>query len=415
MRVLVVHDFAARYGGGENMAFGIRDSLQHRGHRARVFASGAELLPGLTPEADVVTFGTMSPLARVSRVINPIAARDLRRELRTFQPDIVHVRMYLSQLSPLILPVLRRGRGIDFGRSLLHVVNADPICPLGIKTLPDGRECHSRAGVNCRRNGCLHWPGVARTIVQQGLMRRWVDVFDGVYGNSESMASQLRQDGLHCDGWIWNGVPEKPQRTRMSPHPTVLFAGRLVDIKGVDVLIRAWGRVQQNHPAAKLLIAGDGPDRAMLERLAAECSVADRVEFLGHLSQDEMTPLANQAWVQVVPSTWREPFGISCAEAMMRGVAVIATASGGLAEQVVNGETGLLCPPGDDLAWSRAINDLLGDPERCRVFGTAGRRRAMDHFSQSRFIDHWLQIYEQLLSDDSGNNSNGVGKLSRRR
>lgn len=403
MKVLIVHDFAAKYGGGEHMAFGLRDSLIERGHSARLLASSAKLIEGPRAEADVVTFGTMSEFARFSRVANPIAARDLWCELCTFRPDIVHVRMFMSQLSPLILPVLNHARRKFSVRSILHVVNADAICPIGSKLLPDDTECRSRPGLNCRKNGCLHWAGVARTIVQFGMMRRWMRVFEAVYANSHSMASQLRDDGLRCDGYIWNGIPDLPAGVDRHEVPTVLFAGRLAATKGIETLIACWAAVIAQHPRAVLVVAGDGPLRLSLQDEASRRGLLASVQFLGHLTHQQLSPIAERAWIQVIPSTWREPFGIACAEAMMRGLPVIATNSGGLAEQVIDGETGFLCPPKDAAAWAAAINRLLANAALCDQMGTAGRKRALEEFSQAKFINRWLALYESILNQSSTN------------
>ena len=401
MKVLIVHDYAARFGGGEHMALGLRESLRSRGHECRLFASRAELVEGVEREADATCFGTTGPLLRVTQALNPMAAAALRKEIATFRPDVVHVRMFLSQLSPLILPELRRAKKEFDTRSLLHVVNPDLFCPIGTKTLPDGTPCHRKVGVACHEEGCLPWLGVARAVVQHGLTRRWLDVFDRIVTNSQYMRDRIREEGLRCDGYVWNGIREVPQRPPLQERstPTVAFAGRLHKTKGVDVLVRAMPAVREAVPAARLVVAGDGPELAKLRALAADLGVAAAVDFAGHLTRDELETLFAAVWVQAVPSTWEEPFGIACAEAMMRGSAVVATDSGGLAEQVVAGETGLLRPAGDVAGWADALASLLGDRGRCERMGTAGRDRAQRLFGQERFVDEFVKIYDELLAN----------------
>ena len=299
--------------------------------------------------------------------------------------------MFLSQLSPLILPLLLRDVP-----AVMHVVTYDAICPLDTKTLPDGSPCRDRPGMACRRNGCMNLLGVARAEVQHGLMRRNLDVFDRIIANSNWVAERLRGDGIRCDGFIWNGIPTRPQRPPLDGPPTVAFAGRLVAKKGVDTLVRALATVRQTVADARLIVAGDGPELPRLKTLAAELGAAEAVEFPGHLSHVDMEPLVARAWVQAVPSLWEEPFGIVVAEAMMRGTAVVATNTGGPVEQVAEGETGLLCPPGDAAAWSAALTRLLNDRGLADRFGTAGRERALRLFTQGRFIDEWEALYRTL-------------------
>ncbi len=92
--------------------------------------------------------------------------RQFRDVLRTFQPDLVHVRMFWIQLSPAILPVLQHVP------ALLHIVNYNLICPIDAKILPDGAPCRVRAGLACRQQGCMPMIGVARWLVQTSYWRR---------------------------------------------------------------------------------------------------------------------------------------------------------------------------------------------------------------------------------------------------
>jgi glycosyltransferase involved in cell wall biosynthesis len=373
------------------MALSLRSGLRVRGHDARFFASRARPLP-LENMADYTCLGTMGPARRVLQVANPWAARRLGEVLSEFSPDVVHVRMFLTQLSPLILPQLR-GR-----RSLLHVVNYDLICPLNTKLLPDGSPCHHKAGVACYRMQCLPPLGVARTLVQTGLRERWRNAFSMIVTNSNWTAQRLQSEGIEVQETIWNGVPLVAQRPPLRDPPTVAYAGRLVQKKGVDVLLHAMKKVTAELPAAKLLLAGDGPDRASLERLIDELGLKASVSVLGYRPRPELEELLAGAWVQAVPSRWEEPFGLSAAEAMMRGSAVVASRAGGLGEQVVDGETGFTVPGGDAAALSYALLRVLGDRELAEEMGRRGRTRAVAHFTEDRVVDRFVAVYEQLVA-----------------
>src|SRR5581483_3113158 len=113
---------------------------------------------------------------------------------------------------------------------------------------------------------------------------------------------------------------------------------------------------------AQLLIAGEGPERQQLMSEIRRLQLTSSVTVLGHLSREEMERQFAGAWVQVVPSRWEEPFGLVAAEGSMRGTAVIASDTGGLAEIVRHNETGILFPPGNIAALSEAIYSLLADP-----------------------------------------------------
>lgn len=173
----------------------------------------------------------------------------------------------------------------------------------------------------------------------------------------------------------------------------MLFAGRLTPQKGVHDLLAAWPSVRRANPDARLLVAGDGPERVRLERAAP-----DGVVFLGHLTVEELGRRADEAWVQVVPSAGFETFGLVAAEAMMRGLPLVATRIGGLVEVVLDGVTGTLVPPNDDASLSAALVQLLGDAAMRERMGALGRARAEELFSDDLYADRFVALYESMLA-----------------
>jgi len=232
---------------------------------------------------------------------------------------------------------------------------------------------------------------------QMRLLHRWRDVFDLVVANSHAVKRTLGLYGIDEVEVVWNGVPVVPKPGPLSTVPTVVFASRLVRGKGADVLLEAFGRVAKAVPAARLIIAGDGSERQRLETMIAELDLSSRVSLIGHVSREEMEKRFEGAWVQAVPSVWAEPFGIVATEAMMRGRAVVASGSGGLAEIVREGETGLKVPPGDVGALAESLVRLLENRELAEKMGRAGRDVALTDFSESAFADRFLRLYHRLV------------------
>jgi len=389
MKILLLNDYGTLGGGAERVSFILRDGLRARGHEARLFSSSARPL-GLENHADDRCFGSESALARVLGTANPWAVAGLRRVLRSFRPDVVHVRMFLTQLSPLILPALRQVPAV------LHLVNYQTICPLNTKVLPDGSRCGVLAGRACYRNGCVSLAGLARTTVQLGLWRRWRGVFDLVVANSEWLGRRLTADGVPVGAVIPNGTAAREQRPSLAGPPTVAFAGRLVAKKGTEVLVRAMATVAERLPEARLVIAGDGPERTGLTRLVSELDLGARVTLTGHLREPELERTLRSAWVQAVPSVYEEPFPNVAAEAMMRGTAVVATATGGSTEVVRDGLTGRLVPPGDPAALAAALFGILENRENAEIMGAAGRAVALAEFPEDRMIERFLSAYRGL-------------------
>jgi glycosyltransferase involved in cell wall biosynthesis len=298
--------------------------------------------------------------------------------------------MFLTQLSPLIMPLLKEVP------SLYHVVWYRPICPLGTKMLPDGTACQRPAGAVCYRNHCLPLRDWLPLMLQMRLWRHWRHVFNLIVANSEAIKRRLVAEDIEPVEVVWNGVPIQPQRPPLTSPPTVAFAGRLVREKGVDVLLQAFAKVVTQIPEARLLLAGEGPEQEHLNRLLADLGLSSSVSTLGHLPRPELEQHFAAAWVQAVPSRWAEPFGIVAAEAMMRGTAVVASSSGGLVDIVRDGETGFRIPPDDASALAEALLRLVRDRELAEQMGRAGREVALAHFSEATFVDRFVELYQTL-------------------
>ncbi|MDB9529343.1 glycosyltransferase family 4 protein [Oscillatoria sp. CS-180] len=394
MKILLVNDYATPTGGAELLMFALRDGLRRRGHDARLFSTNAQAKMG-DRLADYECLGTTSRFRTLLQSWNPWAARRLQHVLTDFQPQIVHVKIFLTQLSPSILPLLQTIP------SLYYVAWYRPICPLGNKILPNGSPCAERYGAACYRNGCVPLHDWLPLMKQMQQWRQWQPVFDRIVANSHAVQRQLIAEGIPSKAVIECGVPRRSPRPPLTSSPTVVFAGRLVREKGVDILLQAFRQVIEHCPDAKLLIAGDGPERDHLQALITELGLSEVVSLLGHLPRDIMEMHFNQAWVQAVPSRWAEPFGMVAAEAMMRGTAVVASASGGLADIVQNGKTGVLVPPGNITHLASALLLLLQDRSLSETWGQAGRAIALTQFDESAFVDKFVDQYEAILGESA--------------
>ena len=141
----------------------------------------------------------------------------------------------------------------------------------------------------------------------------------------------------------------------------LLFAGRLVSRKGVDVALRALARLHRRNQRLPLTICGDGPARAKLEKMSRELNVADFVDFRGWTEPEELAGLYRRARVALIPSR-KEPFGIVALEAIAGGCPVVASNVGGLPEAV--GDCGLLVEPEEPKALADAVQDILESERR---------------------------------------------------
>jgi rhamnosyl/mannosyltransferase len=182
---------------------------------------------------------------------------------------------------------------------------------------------------------------------------------------------------------------------RAAARPTLLFVGRLVDYKGVDVLLRALAGID-----ADLMIVGDGPRRESLSRLAGQLGIADRVHFLGEVSDHSLHAWYHACDALVLPSVTRqETFGMVQLEAMLCGRPVVSTDLGtGVAWVNLHERTGLIVPPGDAAELHRALERLVGDAVLRKTLGDGARARVQEVFTDARMCEATLAVYRDAIA-----------------
>src|SRR3954454_1362673 len=288
-----------------------------------------------------------------------------------------------------------------------HVVTAhslEPLRPWKAEQLGGGYALSSFA----ERTAYL---GAAAVIAVSAAMR---DDVLRAYPDVDPARVHVVHNGIDTDDWKPVANPQRVRELGLDPdRPSVIFVGRITRQKGLPLFLRA---AAQLPPEVQLVLCAGAPDtreieaevRALVDGLAAE---RDGVVWIAEmLPRHDVVALLTAATVFACPSIY-EPLGIVNLEAMACETAVVATATGGIPEVVVHGETGWLVPidqatggtgtPREperyvaDLA--AALVDAVSDPARARERGLAGRRRAMESFSWPAIADQTMQIYRSLL------------------
>lgn len=174
---------------------------------------------------------------------------------------------------------------------------------------------------------------------------------------------------------VHNGtMPAANTRTPPDPHPRILVLGRLVPHKRVEHVLHAAARLRQRHPGLRVAIVGDGWWASALRDCAEQLGVDDITEFTGHVDEAEKTQQIARAWVLALPSV-KEGWGLVVLEAASAGVPAVAYAdAGGVAESIVDGETGILVR-GHVIAFAAALESLITEDDLRLTMG----RRARDH------------------------------------
>lgn len=323
------------------------------------------------------------------------SARGIEQAIREFRPDIVHCHNVYHQLSPAVLRPVSRA-GIPCVMTLHDYKLA---CP-SYQMLDHGRPCDAcvghgtwHAAAKRCKSGSLG--GSVLLAVESGLHRAF-DAYgsvDAFVSPSRFLAAVMVRQGIAEDRIsVVNNFTHIPELTQ-APEAGEGFvvAGRLSHEKGVDTAIRAIGRL----PGACVLhVAGDGPERASLERLAGEVAPG-RVVFHGRLSADELAPLVQHSRALLVPSRWYENQPMTILEAFAASTPVVVTDMGGMPELVEPGVHGLVVPADDDALLAGALARLDANPEEAVTMGVAGRRRLEEDFAAAAHLSRLDVVYDK--------------------
>lgn len=262
-----------------------------------------------------------------------------------------------------------------------------------------GQAAASRAGARHVMHVREIYAGAGGRVAESvwPLMRRRIERADAVVCISRAVAAQFRDPTVIHDGLARAPEPAGRAAARAElgvPQDAFVVAliGRVSDWKGQRELADAIAGTD-----FVALVAGDPfPGNEWVER---ELRRAEGVRLLGF--REDVGTVLGAADAVVVPSTRPEPLGLVALEAAAAGLPVVASAHGGLAEVVRDGETGLLVPPGDRAALAAALKRLAGDPELGSRLGEAAARDVQQRFSHERMLREIQDLYERLLSPDS--------------
>lgn len=308
-------------------------------------------------------------------------------EALTSGPEVVH----LHQVDD---PEI--ARALQTSAPVVISAHGYSLCTSGVYYFQPGHECKRSHGPGCVPNliarGCAH-TRYPKTLPLKYRTATWrlkaLRQADHVVSYSSSVDRHLAVNGIAHRSVVpyFPTMPAKPGSGHVARR-RVVFAGRIVPSKGVDVLIRAAREVD-----AEFVICGEGARLEEMRELAPRLGVQERICFKGWLDADGLAEELASASVVVMPSLWPEPFGLVGIEALACGRPVVASSTGGIVEWLQDGVCGLCVPPGDARGLARALNELLADPERQRAMGLAGSKMVAARFSGETHVAALEEAY----------------------
>ena len=363
MKVLHVHKLTG-VSGSENHLLALLPALRAAGIDARFL--GLDV-----PESDAPRFyerldqlNVPYRQVRCGLDVSPRMARDVTRAVKREQPDLVHTHLVHADL---------------YGAAAASVLRVPY--------------------VSTRHNDDRYLLGPFRFVDRAFARpaRRLIAISDAVRQFLERAG--YAQEKLVTIRYGLDALPAT--HTDITPEaagipdgvPLLLAVGRLIAQKDHPTLLRAFARVHERHPEARLAILGSGPLEAATRALVHALALDDAVVLPGRQEPGDWLARAD---IFVHTSRW-EGFGIVLLEAMLASLPIAATSVSAVPEVVLDGETGLLVGEGDADALATALDELLADPERARSLGTAGLERAKSEFSVARMAEQTIGVYRQSL------------------
>lgn len=414
MRILLLAQFLPPVSGGEERhVWNLARELVTRGHRVTLlgFAGGGEAATEVCEGVRVVRVRTTASRIPVlysdpSRphalpVPDPAVRRAIRDELSRGADvggyDVVHAHNWI--VNSAIGPASRAGVPL-----VMTLHDYSHICATKRLMEFERSRCPGPALRRCLPCASAHYGAangavtVAANAVSARRRARHIAASAAVSTAVASAVAVPAGHWLHSAALsarvIPNFIPDEiivEDIAPIAPDAPLLFAGDLSYDKGVAVLLDAYARLDGPPP---LLLAG---------RMGTGDSwdFPPGVRWLGEVSHDEVLALFGSARAVVVPSVWADPCPTVVLEAMATGRPVVAAASGGIIDMVLDGRTGLLVPPGDSDALASALADVVRNPQKAAAFGVAGRERARE-FTVSAVVTRLEAMYAEAIASSRG-------------
>lgn len=386
VRILLVHNRYKQPGGEDGVLRAEASLLQKHLHQVELFEADNDAIEG--PLHSLATAFTC--------IWSPKSRRKFVDHLNRFEPDIVHIHNFFPTISPAVHHAAH-ARGIPVIQTL-H--NYRLICPASTM-LRNGRICekctHESYPVSAVRYGCYRKShtasaALANMLVFHRAIGTWTKAVSRFIALSEFSRRTFVKAGLPEERIAVksNFLADDPgQGTGKGKY--ILFAGRLVEEKGIACLLEAWKMVRSDM---RLIIVGDGD---LAPRVREFATRNPSVEWLGFKSRSEILSLMGDAYALVFPSVWYEAFPLVLAESLAKGLPVISSNIGSMPEIITHRKTGMLFTPGSPLDLAITLQWAIDHPSEIQNMRALARREFESKYTAERNYRQLLKIYEEAM------------------
>jgi len=372
MRILYwTSGFWPRIGGIETHSLTLVTALKQRGHQCVVITN--QDLPSWQQQTNyagitIHRYPFKAALQKNTMTLTGKILRDIKQMIAEFKPEVIHLNLGISA-------------HIFFYNFIKKCINVPTVLTLhGLLCLEQAykKQIDSVKRYTSLFNTCAWITTVSKALIDELEIYLPINQYNITY--------------------IHNSLPSLPlQPQPLSFKPNKIFCvGRLTYEKGFEVAIAAFAILKKTIPHVEMTIVGDDDEMANLQRLVNTLQLEASINFLGMVPQRDVLPLINEATLVIVPSHY-EAFGVIALEAAMLAKPVIASKVGGLKEIIEHGKTGLLVEKNNIAAFSKAMVDLLSNPNKTTDMGLAAREHVIENFSVRQMVTRYESVYSQSI------------------
>lgn len=400
MRILLVNKFHYLRGGSEKYYFELAQLLKSKGHTVGFFSMKHEenITTGDAEYfVEEIDLNTGSKLKALDVIYSQENKRLMAKALEEFKPDIVHINNFQRQLSASIIDAIKE-KNIPI---VMTAHDLNPICPASIM-LYNGEvcdDCITKGYTQCIKKKCVKGSTLKSTL---GVMeKKYYDIhkvfrkIDCIISPSEFNKNQLLNGKLKYNEIVaLHNFVNESERNDYVLGDYAFYLGRLSKEKGILNLIEAIGDI----PNAKLLIAGDGPERERIETYISEHKLDGRITLLGYQNQDSIHKYITNSRFVVIPSICNENCPYSVLEAMEIGKPIVASRIGGIPELIADGENGYLYKADDINELKEKLMLMLDNDDKVNRFAQKSRELYESYYSPNSYYNELIKIYNKVMS-----------------
>ena len=411
MRVLQINKFFFIKGGSERYFFDLAELLANKNHHVSVWSTKHPQNFHVPEEKNFAQFSDFSDQKGLNRVFkkarrvfwNKEAKKKLEKIIKYKRPHIAHLHNIFSHLSPSIIFALKK-YNIPIAMTL-HDYKF--FCP-NYKFFSENKVCFDclkkKKYSSCLTKKCIKGSyieslgGYLEGIWHKDFLKvaDKIDVFfvPSLFVKTKALDWGIPKEKIvHLPNFI-----NQPQgiKSDKQKDPYFLYFGRLIEEKGVDLLIKSFMKISDRFPKCKLKIVGHGPQKKNLEELAW---LNKQIEFLGEKKGMALEKMIVNAYSVIVPSIWPENLPYTVLESLVLARPVIAAKIGGLPEIVKHNKTGLLFKPGDQNDLSEKMTWAFKNMKTMNQMGKMGQKEVLEKYNAEKHYKRLIKTYEGIKNN----------------